>query len=271
MTVVRFAVAVLTLISVAAPARAEVAVAPGVPFTASELVAALALRGAMVDQVVVRAVSPTAVELRTPAGGQRVELGVARGPAAARLVALQLTLSSALPVPVPAPAGATDRASIPRAPDWTFDLTVGGGRGASASDFALAAIRADAIATLGPWRWGAGLGWLHGLAPALDGPTSTTADLAALRAEVGIAAGRLGVLAGPALVGYRVAGASGVAFGAGGELRVQLPGGVRWHTTACAQFDVFFHRILVERDGRPVASTPRVALTALFGIAWGGT
>lgn len=270
MTVARLAVALMALISAAVPARAEVAVAPGVPFTASELVAALALRGAIVDQVAVRAVSATAVELRTPAGGQRVELGVARGPAAARLVALQLTLSSALPVPVPEP-GVTARAPIPRAPDWTFDLRVGGGRGASPRDFALAAIRVDAIAALGPWRWGVGLGWLHGLAPALDGPGSISADLGALRAGVGVAAGRFGALAGPALVGYRVAGVSGVAFGAGGELRVELPGGARWHTTAGAQLEVFFHRIVVERDGQPAASTPRVALTAVFGIAWGGT
>lgn len=271
MTVARLAFALLMLISVAAPARAEVAVAPGVPFTASELVAALALRGAIVDQVAVHAVSPTAVELRTPAGRQRVELGGARGPAAARLVALQLTLSSALPVPLPAPAARTVGEAVPSAPGWTFDLMVGGGRGASPRDFALAAVRADAIATLGPWRWGAGLGWLHGLAPALDGTTSTGADLGALRAGVGVATGRVGVLAGPALVGYRVAGVSGIAFGAGGELRVQLPGGAGWHTTACAQLEVFFHRVVVERDGVPVASTPRVALTALFGVAWGGT
>jgi hypothetical protein len=270
MTVSRLAVALLTLISVAAPARAEVAVAPGVPFTASELVAALALRGAIADQVAVHAVSPTEVELRTPAGRQRIELGTARGPAAARLVALQLTLSSALPVPLPTPAAEAVRES-PAAPDWTFDLMVGGGRGASPRDFALAAVRADAIATLGRWRWGAGLGWLHGLAPALAGPTAVGADLGALRAGLGVAAGRFEVLAGPALMGYRVAGASGVAFGAGGELRVRLPGGAGWHTMAGAQLDVFFHRIMIERDGMPIASTPRVALTALFGIAWGGT
>jgi hypothetical protein len=270
MTVARLAVALLTLISAAAPARAEVAVAPGVPFTASELVAALALRGALVDQVAVRAVSSTTVELRTPTGRQRVELGVARGPAAARLVALQLTLSSALPVPLPAPA-VSARASTAHVPDWTFDLAAGGGRGVSAHDFVWTAVQADAIATLGPWRWGAGLRWLHGLARDAAGGASPGADLGALRAAFGVAAGRFEVIAGPALVGYRVAGASRVAFGAGGELRVHLPGGTRWHTMAGAQLDVLLHQVVIERDGVALASTPRVAVTALFGIAWGGT
>jgi hypothetical protein len=171
-------------------------------------------------------------------------------------------------VPVPVSAVLTAHEAAPRAPDWIVDLAVGGGRGMSAQDFALATVRADAIATLGPWCWGAGLEWLHGLAPALD---PIKADLGALRADLGVAAGRFRVLAGPALMGYRVAGASGVAFGAGGELRVQLPGGAGWHTMAGAQLDGFFHRIFVERDGVPLASTPRVAVTAMFGIAWGGT
>lgn len=263
----RLVVALLAGVAMAAPARAEVAVAPEVPFTASELVAALALRGAIADQVTVRAVSSTAVELDTPGGWQRIELGVSRGPAAARLVALQLTLSSALPVP--APAGLAVGEPV-REPDWTLDLAAGGGGGLSAHDFALTAVRAEAIATLGPWRWGAGLGWLHGLARAAGG-FSASSDLGALRAGFGVAAGRFAVLAGPALVGYRAAGAAGVAFGAGGELRVRLPGGAGWHTMVCAQLDGFFHRIMVEHDGVPLAATPRVALTAMFGIGWGGS
>lgn len=270
MRMARIAVAVLTWISAIAVARAEVTVTPGVPFTASELVAALALRGAIVDRVAVQALSPTAVMLRTPTGAQRVEIDGARGPAAARLVALQLTLSSAPPVPLPALAGAR-REATPRPPAWCFDLMVGGGRGVSARDLPLATVRADAIATLGPWRWGAGLTWLHGLAPARDSRPAIDADLGALRAVFGLATGRFTALAGPGLMGYRVAGATGAAFAAGGELRVRLPGGAGWHTTAGAQLDVFFHRILVARDGAPLASTPRVAVTATFGIAWGGT
>lgn len=264
----RLVVALLAVVAMAAPARAEVAVAPEVPFTASELVAALALRGAIVDQVTVRAVSATAIELDTPSGWQRVELGVARGPAAARLVALQLTLSSALPVPAPAALAVHEPA---HEPDWTVDLAAGGGGGLSAHDFVLTAVRAEAIATLGPWRWGAGLGWLHGLARTGAGGVSVSSDLGALRAGFGVAAGRFAVLAGPALVGYGVAGASGVAFGAGGELRVRLPGGAGWHTLVCAQLDGFFHRIMVEHDGVPLAATPSVALTAMFGIGWGGS
>lgn len=270
MRMARIAVVLLTWVSAIAVARAEVTVTPGVPFTASELVAALALRGAIVDRVDVQALSPTAVMLRTPAGMQRVEIDGARGPAAARLVALQLTLSAAPPVPLPAPTAVAPGEATPRPPAWTFDLTVGGGRGVSARDLSLAAARADAIATLGHWRWGVGVAWLHGLAPARDGRPAIDADLGALRVAFGVATGRFAALAGPGLMGYRVAGAAGAAFAAGGELRVRLPGGVGWHTMAGAQLDVFFHRVLIERDGAPLASTPRVAVTAMFGIAWGG-
>src|SRR3954462_14730872 len=72
------------------PACADVAVAAGVPFSGAELTDALARRGAAPGDVAVSPVSPTAVELRTAVGRQRVELGEAPGPAAARLVALQL-------------------------------------------------------------------------------------------------------------------------------------------------------------------------------------
>jgi len=58
-------------------AQAEVAVATGVPFTALELSVALAVRGAKVSDITVRAVSRTVVELRTSVGNHRVDLGTA--------------------------------------------------------------------------------------------------------------------------------------------------------------------------------------------------
>src|SRR5215213_9571089 len=72
------------------PAAADVVVGADVPFSTPELTAALSVRGMAPREVAVRLVTPTAVELRTPVGNQRVELGAARGPAAARLVALHL-------------------------------------------------------------------------------------------------------------------------------------------------------------------------------------
>jgi hypothetical protein len=172
-----------------------------------------------------------------------------------------------LPVTAPILVGVADSGSA-RASSWTFDVAAGGGRGVAVHDLAWTAVRADATAALGPWRWGAGIEWLHGLAR--SGRSMGSADLGALRAVLGAASGRFGLLAGPALAGYRVAGTSRVGFGASGQLHVQLPGGVGWHTMVCTELDVFFHRIVVERGGAVMASTPRVALSAVFGVAWGG-
>src|SRR5215468_8544550 len=149
----------LCLVIVAATAgltHAGVTVEPGVPFTASELASALALRGAAATDVVVVMVSPTAVELQTAIGRQSVELGAARGPAAARLVALQLAmLQLATRGIAPEAVAATPVvAGAPADPGWALGFGAGGGHGAEAVDFALTALRVDALRSRGSLRYG---------------------------------------------------------------------------------------------------------------------
>jgi hypothetical protein len=274
----------LAIVAAAAgAARAEVAVEPGVPFTASELASALALRGAAATDVVVVAVSPTAVELHTTVGGQRVELGAARGPAAARLVALQLArLQLATRGIAPEAAGEAAVVAGAADPGWTLGLGAGGGHGAAAIDFALIALRADALHSRGSLRYGASVVWLHGFARSPDAgalaaagiampatPDVATADLGIVRAGIGLGHGGWSAVAGPELVGYRVSGASsGITAGIGGGVRARLAGAARWQAIAGAEIDVFRHRVIVARDTVEFAATPRVALTALVGLVW---
>jgi hypothetical protein len=257
-------------------AHAEVTVDAGVPFSAAELSSLLALRGAMTNDISVRAVSSTEVELATPVGRQRVYLGVARGTAAARLVALQLATLGGGPAQIAGPPLALAAPALE--PDWAFGIAGGGGHGVAAIDFALTAVRIDAITGRGRWRWGATAAWLHGLAKTPDGIAPATADLYPLRAVAGLAIGRVQVVAGPALVAYRVtAASSGLSTGAGGSVRLRFAGDPGWSAVASVDLDGFVHRIIVERAGvatsaashTPFAATPRVAITASLGLTWG--
>jgi hypothetical protein len=251
----------------AGSAHAEVLVRGGVPFTAFELEAALAVRGATVTDLLVYPVSRTVVELTTAAGNQRVDLGAARGPAAARLVALQL---APLGVELDVAPGVVRSAVVPGRGTWRLGVAAGGGRGVAAIDFALTVLRIDAVGGTGRWRWGGGVGWLHGLARTPDSTEPATADLGLLRAFAGVAIDRFEVIAGPELVPYRVTAASpGITVGAGAGVRARLGGGPRWQAIASVEADGFLHRVIVQRDGVQFAATPRVALTAALGIAWG--
>jgi hypothetical protein len=250
-------------------ARAEIVVDGGAPFTAPELRRLLAVRGGTVEDLVVRAVSPTAVELRTSGGIQRVELGMARGTAAARLVALQLVpLGDELRVDAvssPSIAPAHGRS-------WALGIRGGGGRGTSGIDFALTAVRLEAVRGYGRWQWGIDAAWFHGLARTPDGMDPATADVWSARAVLGFAVGRIQIVGGPALAGYRVSGASpGVTGGVGGGVRVRIAGRSSWHVIAGADVDGFLHRIVVARDGVPFVATPRVAVTAALGVVWGSS
>src|SRR5437868_4704183 len=75
LVMVRVALGLAITAVAARPAFADVTVAAGAPFTRAELTDALARRGAAPGDVAVSVVSPTAVELRTAVGRQRVELG----------------------------------------------------------------------------------------------------------------------------------------------------------------------------------------------------
>jgi len=265
LVMVRVALGLAITAVAARVACADVTVAPGVPFTGAELTDALARRGAAPGDVAVSPVSPTAVELRTAVGRQRVELGEARGQAAARLVALQLAAFQP-----PAFTAGPAPAAPPREAVWSLGAAVGGGAGTAAIDFSLVALRIDAIAARGPWRWGVSVEWLHGLAKTPDGMTPADADLYPVRAMIGIAVGDTVFVAGPEIVAYNVSSkAQGLTAGAGGGVRVRLVGGAGWHLVASADVDGFFHRVAVERNHMQFAATPRVAVTAALGLVWG--
>jgi len=269
------------LVLLASPARAGVAVDDGVPFTAPELTEALELRSAPTGEVTVHAIAPTIVELRTAIGRQRVDLGAARGAAAARLVALQLAplgvepqltasfgpgLAPGLVAAAPPPDAAPRVAALPQ---WHLAVTAGGGRGTSALDFGLFALRADAVQHRGALRWGGSLGWLHGLARSPDAMDPATADFAIARLGAGLGSSTVELLAGPELVAYRATAASpGVTAGVGAAVRFHLIDGARWHAFASADLDAFRHRVQIDRAGVAFATTPRVALTAAIGVAW---
>ncbi|MCW5802340.1 MAG: hypothetical protein KIT31_08135 [Deltaproteobacteria bacterium] len=73
----RLAFVVATL-AWSSPARADVTVEPGAPFTAGELTEALAVRGPAPD-VTVRVVAPTTVEFALPTAGSASSSGVPAG------------------------------------------------------------------------------------------------------------------------------------------------------------------------------------------------
>jgi hypothetical protein len=276
----------LTLVSLtAAPAFADVAVEVGVPFTAPELTAALAMRGAPIGDITVRVATRTSVMLWTSAGSQQIELGTAQGADAARLVALQLAPLAIEPA-LPAPFALAKPTRSAEDHGWVLGATAGGGTGVSSGDLGLMALRADATWARGRWRAGGGIGWLHGsrvvhgparphlddgVPAGSDGTVRFAADLAVLRGVAGLAAGPFELVAGPELVPYRAAGvSSGVMLGAGASLRVVLFARARWQALASTDIDVLQHRVVVESAGQRVASTPRFAITAALGVAWEG-
>jgi len=267
--VVRLALG-LALVVVATPARAEVSVEDGVPFTAPELTEALLIRGTAVRDVMVRALAGTAIELLTPAGRQRVDLGTSQGAEAARLVALQLAPLS-LDAALPAPLAIASSATRGQAEDsgWMLGVSAGGGRGISPIEIALGVVRAEAICARGFLRYGASLGWLHGF-ERRDGIGAVHADLGVARAVAGFAYGPFELVAGPELMAYAVTDTpSGAMAGAGGSLRVMLLGGSGWQAIASADLDVFSGRVTVARSSELLA-TPTFALTAALGVAWEG-
>lgn len=265
------ALGVLTLVTGIAVARADVAVESGVPFSAADLTAALVLRGAPVADIVVRSLSPTVVELGTPLGRLQVDLGAARGPTAARLVALQL-------VPMSLELSLAPPSALPPAPrtgedhGWMFGLTAGGGRGIEGTDLGVVAVRGDAMWASGSWRFGGSVGWLHEIRGADQGMPGVTADFAAIRAVGGVAVGPFELVAGPELAPYHMAGTpSGVTVGAGGSVRVLLlQSQNRGQAFATADLELFAHRLVVESGGVELAATPRAMVTVAVGLAWGG-
>jgi hypothetical protein len=251
--------------SASAQGVATIAVDAGVPFTAEELRAALAVRTAAPPDVVVHAVSATAVVLETRGGGLRLELGAARGVEAARLVALQLVALGEAPVgPVGPP--------VPVAPvaiGWAFNVGAGVGIGVSSTDLTLSAVSGDAVWRQGRWLWGGGVSWLHGSTVGAFALLETM-DLGLVRSQVGFVIGRVAVVGGPALIVFHnLSGDIGVAAGASVGAHVALVDTGSWRAYLGAEIDAALQDLdsPLAADGLP--RTPRITASASLGVAWG--
>lgn len=258
-----------------APAAAEVRVDGAVPFSSEELRAALATRGLVLLDVQVLRSLPTGVEVRTPAGQQRIELGEASGVAAARIVALNLAeplpgLSMSLAEEGPRSAMRSAALSGRGAGRGArIGFATGVGRGVERDDLSLLTLRADLMWMEGWLRWGCGVAWLRGIAPAGGMQGGLGADLKVVRLAIGAGTGRVEGTFGPAVVLYEVDEAHpAVSVGLGGSLRVRLFTLESLRASAGIDLDAFRHRVVARLDGEAFSSTPRVAVQGLLGLEW---
>jgi hypothetical protein len=266
-----FGVAGLLLtLAVASPASAQVEVGLGVPFSASDLEVALATRGGVID-VTVTALTPSTVEVVTATTSVRIDLGGTRGPAAARLLAMQLLEVSppGLAAEVPARVERATAVTPRRAGDPALLVAIGGGRGVRGVDMTMTRVRLEATTTAAGFRVGAGAGWVHGLADAVDPTQPVGADLAIVGPLIGRELGALQLVAGPIGGRYRVTGASGWLWGVTATARVRVARTGGWHVWVGADAELLDPRVVVRFDGREVAATPRAALYGELAIAWG--
>jgi hypothetical protein len=267
----------------AASARAGVVVAPGVPFTASQLEAAIAVRGGpdegRLDLEVSSSRPGRLVLLATPGGRWEIEIGPASGEAAARVVALyvvELGVDVVVPavaakvgttrtaeVSVPAPPGARD--------DYRLALLGVASHGMNAGDFAWMG-GAIELAHIGPWIAGGGLSWQYGLTIDRAAGKPISAELIRVRVVGGVALGPLELVAGGFAgrlfvdVGDDVLGRWST--GLVGEARAVLPVSSAWAVEIATDAELFRERIEVRFGPDPIGATPRTVLGARLGLAW---
>jgi hypothetical protein len=238
-----------------AAAERSIAVdAPGAPFEAGELVAAIRVR-VPVDGPPLRVrVTATASGVRVEAGGgaRDVELASLHGPAAARLVALvasDLMLDTPAPIPIAAPATA-------------HEPTLGVLATAAGWDGVLGGLALDLVLPRGPWlvAFDAGGGTL------LGGAIQLTAAMVGV--DVGRREGpfeaRVGVIAAPVLV-TTDGGDRTVLAGARASVRARVPlGGVR--VVLAAGADAYATQTEYRIAGQSTSTTPRIAPWLAVGV-----
>jgi hypothetical protein len=199
------------------------------------------------------------------AGADRwdVAVGGARGPVAARLVALHVVERA----PSMVPAAAVDAARGPA----TFAVTarIGVARGVQADDLA-ATVAGLEIAAAGRWWWSAGVEWQRGVTRDPDPGAPVASSLWIGRAQAGVTLGRVELGAGPLAGRLHVdTGASADAWlvGVGAAARARWPVGGGWSITASAGADAYRHRVEVRFGAQTVATTPRVAFSGGIGLS----
>lgn len=286
------------------PARADVVVQPGVPFTAAQLEAAIVARGgpeASGLDIEVSSPSPERLVLVMPRGRWEIEIGAASGDRAARVVALHVIELWAGPAAV-APAAVAppavflapaNAAGIPAAEvrvsaspsarrRYRLAALGVGSRGVRAGDFTSLG-GAIELTRAGRWIVGGGFAWQHGLAIEHTPGVPITADLVRARAVAGVVLGPAELVA----VGFAgrniVDGGTGTISrwdtGLGAEVRAALPVSTSWAIVIAAGAELFRERIEVRLDvgtiveqlpATPLGATPRVALGGGIGLAWTG-
>jgi hypothetical protein len=268
-------------------ARAEVVIKPGVPFTALQLEAAVAARGGTAGlDIEVSSPRPERVALVTSGGRWEIEIGAARGEAAARVVALHVVELAVDAAPVsagvtrapgevaPAPeAGA--RASSRRAAGPRIATLAVGALGLRRSDFASLG-GAIEVTYAGPWILGAGLSWQREQTYHVEYGPQITGDLFRGRAIGGASFGPVEVV----VIGF----AGRVRFndvtgwnnrwstGLGGDVRLVLPASGAWAAVIAMGIEAYGEVTEAWYPFMPVAAMPHTTVAAGIGIAWrGGT
>jgi hypothetical protein len=259
------------------------------PFSAEELQAAVALRFGATQAALARTVtvrgSGTDVVLEQDERQRTLALGEARGPAAARLVALAL-LDLALLEPAsvaPQPPQAAPRPAAPTPAPAREHAVADGDRGWTR--LALSPSVGKGLGSLEPWTYAVGVGVSRGFpawlleadlgwwsAPSIE-RNAFSASWHAVRARVQ-AGRRFGVfewVGGPSVVPLWVSGGDGyddVLFAIGTSLRAALPIGRYLEGSVALGVDVFPHRLALQAHGASVIATPHVAPFFGIGVGW---
>jgi len=273
------------------------------PFSAAELRAALEPRRttweALQGQAVTIRGSGSAVVLELGDRTRSLALGVARGPEAARLVALVLAdLALAEPAPVvpgtqqttpnagaPVLAPAPSSAPAPRATRliapvdraargarvWTrLALIPSVGKGLAELDPWTHALDLGVSQAIEPWLFEADIAWWAAPQIRRSGFESGW-DAVRLRLQAGLRFDVFELLAGPSLAPLWVSGGDGhhgVLFAAGVTARVALRIHRNIEGLVALGFDLFPHRVELQAHDVSVISTPRAAPFAGVGIGW---
>lgn len=267
----------------AASARAGVLVQPGVPFTAAELEAAIAVRGGpgadRLDLEVSSSRPGRLVLVATPGGRWEIEVGPAGGEAAARVVALyvlELGVDVVVrEVPADAATPRTAEGSAPAPPGardpYRLAMLGLGSRGMDAGDFAWVG-GAIELTHIGPWIAGGGFSWQYGLPIQRAPGKPISAELVRAQLVGGVAFGPLELVAGGFAGRLFVDTGTDVlgrwSTGLLGEARAVLPVSPAWGVEIAADAELFRDRIEVRFGTDPIGATSRTAFGARIGFAW---
>jgi hypothetical protein len=277
---VHVATAVALGLLTAASARADVVVQAGVPFTAAQLEAAIAVRsgsGERRPDLEIARVYPGRLVLVAAGRRWEIDIGPASGAAAARVMALFVielgvdVVVREVPAAAPRAAAVTAPHAAEAADHYRLAVLGSGSRGMDAGDFAWAG-GAIELTHVGPWIAGGGLSWQYGLPIERAPGMPISAELLRARLIGGIGLGPLELVAGGFAGRLFVTSGSDVlgrwSTGLVGEARAALPVSSAWAVEVAAEAELFRERIEVDFGTARIGATPRTALGVRIGLAW---